>query len=142
MLNIGPDGKGRVPESCVKHFHELGEWVERNADAIFGTSRWNTFNENVNPKKGAHSVAGEFWFSAKGDKVYVMSLTPATKVVKVESLKRSDGKALKVRLLGGDQTLSWQQTESALEINFDGVETGVNGFAVEVTLQPKTQAEP
>ena len=51
LLNIGPDGKGRVPESCVKHFHELGEWVERNADAIFGTSRWNTFNENVNPKK-------------------------------------------------------------------------------------------
>ena len=87
-------------------------------------------------------MAGEFWFSAKGDKVYVMSLTPATKFVKVESLKRSDGKALKVRLLGGDQTLSWQQTESALEINFDGVETGVNGFAVEVTLQPKTQAEP
>jgi alpha-L-fucosidase len=38
LLNIGPDGKGRVPEPCVKSFLDMGTWVRTNSDAIFGTA--------------------------------------------------------------------------------------------------------
>jgi len=134
LLNIGPDGKGQVPEPCVKNFHEMGVWVKTNADAIFGTTRWATFNENVNRKKGAQSVPGEFWFSAKDDKVYAMSLAPVTGTVCIQSLKEPAGTVTKVRLLGSDKLLTWTQSAQALEIDFSDVETDAHGYAVEVAL--------
>lgn len=134
LLNIGPTGKGEVPEPCVASFLEMGEWVQTNREAIFGTSRWATFSEGVKKVKDRESVSTEFWFSAKGDKVYAMSLVPAHSTVRILSLKRSAGSVASVRLLGSDVSLSWEQTEDALEINFSGVETGVNGYALEVSL--------
>lgn len=124
LLNIGPDGKGRVPEACVKNYQEMGVWVKNNADAIYGTTRWTTFKEG-----------DAFWFSAKGNRVYAMSLAPATGMVRIQSLKRSSGKISYVRLLGSDKSMKWTQTAQALKIDFTGVETGANGYAIEVALE-------
>lgn len=136
LLNIGPDGNGRVPEPCVKHFHEMGAWVKTNSDAIFGTTRWTTFYENVNTRRsGAQSAGGEFWFSAKDDKVYAMSLVPAGDTVRIRSLNKDAGTIQKVRLLGSYRIIQWKQTDAALELDFKGIETNENGFAVEVTLK-------
>jgi alpha-L-fucosidase len=135
LLNIGPDGKGRVPEPCADSFVEMGQWVKTNADAIFGTTRWTCFNENVNPKKDVESGSGEFWFSAKDNKVYAMSIVPAGDTVRICSLNTSVGTIQQVRLLGSSRKIDWTQTNSALDLDFQGVETGKNGFAVEITLQ-------
>ncbi|VGO18331.1 hypothetical protein SCARR_00383 [Pontiella sulfatireligans] len=134
LLNIGPDGKGQVPEPCANNFVEMGEWVKVNSEAIFGTTRWTLFSENVNPKKGVESVPGEFWFSAKDNCVYAMSLTPAPENVRVESLNITSGKVTALRLLGNDSTLKWKQTNEALEINFTGIKPDTNGFVIEATL--------
>lgn len=67
-----------------------------------------------------------------------MALTPAVGTVRILSLNQSAGRAVKLRLLGTDQHLQWNQTAQALEIDFRGIETGVNGFAVEVTLESQT----
>jgi len=132
LLNIGPDGKGSVPAPCVENFKGLGEWVKINGEAIYGTTRWKKFNENVDPKKGAENKPGEFWFSAKGDKVYAMSITPATETVEIKSLgKKEAGSIEKLRLLGGDDSLKWQQTDKALIVDFAEIETQQNGFVIE-----------
>ena len=81
------------------------------------------------------STNREFWFSARGDKVYAMSLAPATGMVRIQSLKQSAGMIANVRLLGSSQKLKWTQTDKALEIDFTGVETSANGYAVEITLR-------
>ena len=128
LLNIGPDGKGNVPEPCVERFQEMGVWVKNNADAIFGTTRWTTFHEAGSKQKQSKAASpDEFWFSAKGDKVYAMSLAPGAGTVRILSLKKSTGKALNVRLLGSDKSMKWIQTDEALEIDFTGVETSDNG---------------
>ena len=143
LLNIGPDGQGKVPDPCVEGFLEMGKWVATNKDAIFGTTRWTTFNEGVSPKpaKGRHlpiaSKPTEFWFSAKGDKVYAMSLVSASGVVKILSLNKSAGKITQLQLLGSTEQLKWTQTENALEIDFGGIETDVNGYVVRATLSQK-----
>lgn len=139
LLNIGPDGKGRVPRPCVESFQDVGEWVKTNADAIFGTARWMIFSEGVAPRpRRLHddvaSTNKEFWFSAKDDKVYAMSLAPAGDTVRILSLSSAAGKVVQVRLLGSGLKLAWAQTGDALEIDFSGVPTGRNGYAVEVTL--------
>jgi alpha-L-fucosidase len=135
LLNIGPDGKGRVPEPCVDSFLEMGSWVKTNADAVYGTTRWTQFSENVNPKKNAESMPGEFWFSAKGNKVYAMSITPAPETVRIESLGNASGTVTSARLLGSDAKLNWKQNDDALVIDFSGIKTDANGFAVEASLE-------
>lgn len=39
LLNIGPDGTGKVPEGSVEVLDKVGEYVRENSDAIFGTKR-------------------------------------------------------------------------------------------------------
>ena len=130
LLNIGPDGKGRVPEPCIKNFQIMGEWVETNSEAIFGTTRWSTFHEGGEGES-------EFWFSARANKVYAMALTQPNGKVQVRSLARSAGEVSDVRLLGLKESLPWKQSEESLEVDFTGVTTGPNGYAVEVTLKAK-----
>lgn len=39
LLNVGPDGMGNVPVQARQCMKELGEWLERNGEAIYGTQR-------------------------------------------------------------------------------------------------------
>lgn len=36
LLNIGPDGKGRIPAASARILREVGEWVHAHAEAIHG----------------------------------------------------------------------------------------------------------
>jgi alpha-L-fucosidase len=42
LLNIGPDGKGRVPESTAKFLVKAGEWIRRYPQVVYsaGPSPW------------------------------------------------------------------------------------------------------
>lgn len=37
MLNVGPDGKGRIPEPSVRMLAEVGNWVKKHEAAIHGS---------------------------------------------------------------------------------------------------------
>ncbi len=36
LLNIGPDGKGRVPAQASKYLKEAGEWIQRYPEVVYG----------------------------------------------------------------------------------------------------------
>lgn len=36
MLNVGPDGTGRIPEQSARILREVGQWVAKHEDAIHG----------------------------------------------------------------------------------------------------------
>ncbi|MEU2034754.1 alpha-L-fucosidase [Nocardia amamiensis] len=40
LLNVGPDGKGRIPGLQQAPLRALGTWLARNGDAIYDTSPW------------------------------------------------------------------------------------------------------
>ena len=147
LLNVGPDGQGRVPEACVRNLREMGTWLKVNGAAIYGTTRWKIPHEGQ-PETllrgtGQRAKTGfsrefsteDFWFTTRDDKVYVMSLVPSGAAVRIRSLNTSEATVAGVRLLGSSRNIPWQQTASALELDFAGVETGTNGFAVEVTVK-------
>lgn len=136
LLNIGPDGTGRVPEPCVESFLEMGEWVKLNREAIFGTSRWTTFSEGVKTVNDSESLPTEFWFSSKGERVYAMSLAQPKSLVEILSLNESIGNVTSVRLLGNSAAdLKWKQTTDALQVDLSGYDISRNGYALEVTLK-------
>ena len=38
LLNVGPDGTGTIPPASVSILEQAGQWVNANADAIYGTT--------------------------------------------------------------------------------------------------------
>lgn len=38
LLNVGPDGDGAIPEPAVKIMERIGDWMQINKDAIYGTT--------------------------------------------------------------------------------------------------------
>ncbi len=38
LLNVGPTGEGLIPEESVNIIAEAGQWVQRNAESIYGAS--------------------------------------------------------------------------------------------------------
>jgi len=147
LLNIGPDGRGRVPEPSARRLREVGRWLDVNGEAIYGTTRWRIPHEGQDEtllaSTGHRAAKGfsrtftteEFWFTAKENKVYAMSLVPAGDSVRICSLNKAAGTIKQVRLLGSEQKIRWEQTINALELDSMGWQTGKDGFAIEVVLE-------
>ena len=36
LLNVGPDARGNFPPQSVKILKEIGEWMQKNGDSIYG----------------------------------------------------------------------------------------------------------
>lgn len=37
LLNVGPDKDGVIPPKVVERLREIGEWMEKNGESIYGT---------------------------------------------------------------------------------------------------------
>ena len=40
LINVGPDGNGRIPDLQQRPLAELGAWLDTNGDAIYATRPW------------------------------------------------------------------------------------------------------
>lgn len=147
LLNIGPDGKGHVPETSAQNLREMGKWIHKNADAVYGTSRWKTPNEGQEETlldgTGHRAAKGfkrdftskDFWFTTKENKVYAISLTTTEGEILIKSLKEGEGEIEEVKLLGSDEILSWDQNENGLQTTVRDIPKDALGYVIEVTLK-------
>ena len=146
LLNIGPDGAGHVPESSANGLREMGEWIQLNSEAVYGTSRWEIPNEGQEETlldgTGHRATRGfektftseDFWFTAKENKVYAISLVARSNKILIRSLNKTKGEIKNVRVLGSEKQVEWKQTEVGLEVNLKGIETHKNGFVVKASF--------
>ena len=49
LLNIGPKADGTIPEIMEKRLIDIGTWLEKNGEAIYGT-RMNRISKSKNIK--------------------------------------------------------------------------------------------
>ena len=65
LLDIGPDGRGQIPVIMQERLVQLGEWMDVNGDAIYGTRRWKfpvqwTEGDRNCKRDDQHYVGGDY----------------------------------------------------------------------------------
>ena len=70
LMNIGPDGSGRLPARAVEVMAEVGKWMRANGDAIYGT-RGIGLVKNADGSETAKTK--------KGDTVYTITIPKGAK---------------------------------------------------------------
>ncbi|WP_166461204.1 alpha-L-fucosidase [Flavicella sediminum] len=147
LLNIGPDGKGHVPEASSKGLLEMGEWIATNGEAVYGTARWIVANEGKEETlldgTGHRAAKGfkrsftksDFWFTTKDNSVYAISLVPSSTTILIRSLNKEIGVIKDVHILNGHPIKYWSQTDKGLLIYLKTAVTAENGFVVKANFK-------
>ena len=101
LLNVGPRGDGTIPEESVKNLLGAGKWLKVNGEAIYGSKPWKVTHEGPSKiniqrhgsrekmKDVTFATPNDFWFTRKGDHLYVSALKrpEGSNTVTVKSLK-------------------------------------------------------
>ncbi|MFC9994021.1 alpha-L-fucosidase [Nocardia sp. NPDC127526] len=101
LLNVGPDGHGRISELQREPLRTLGAWLARNSAAIYDTVAWDRFATTTTDGQAVRFTSG-------GDTVYAIVLAdqPAG-AISLRDLTIPASAA--VGLVGGAPALTWQQ---------------------------------
>jgi alpha-L-fucosidase len=61
LLNVGPDAEGRLPKEALQRMEEIGQWLELNGVAIYGTRPLYPYSQGnvryTQSKDGKHRYA-------------------------------------------------------------------------------------
>jgi len=149
LLNVGPDGNGIIPKESVKILKGIGEWMSRNGEAIYGTGKWTTIKEGstkIDMKSTTYRAENkfdfsftpeDFWFTAKDNYVYVISLTtPLSETVSVTSLFNYHQKIKSIKILGNKGSLKWKASGDKVDITLPlNRKADQPGFVLKVELR-------
>jgi len=146
LLNIGPRADGTIPDREQEMLLEIGDWLNVNGDAIYGTRPWKVFGEGpIEVKDGTlandaeHSrkdfSSMDVRFTTKNDMLYAIVLAwPASGSVDIRSLGTQSSPGLdrlkSVGLLGYGEPLKWTQTEKFLHVDFPENKFGDHAYVL------------
>jgi alpha-L-fucosidase len=131
LLNVGPKPNGEIPEGAKKVLREIGQWLEINGEAIYGTSPWKTAEEGPTVM-GAYGDMSELHdieylpkdirFTLKNENVYAICLGEIGNEVEINSLAKHlyPGEIASISLLGDGQNLKWKQEGSKITVFTSG----------------------
>ncbi len=91
LLNVGPDAKGNIPEESYKILGEVGAWMKKNGDSVYGCKAADI----PKPENGR--------ITQNGSKLYYHIYEPAINSVPLTGIQRD--KVEKVRLLADGSEL-------------------------------------
>jgi alpha-L-fucosidase len=129
LLNIGPRPDGTIPEPDEAVLREIGAWLGKNGEAIYGTRPWKVFGEGPTEivegpfadTKRKPFTAEDVRFTAKGDTLYAIALAwPVAGPIIIKSLARPGGReeraVASVDLVGYPEPVAWDQTGQGLVV--------------------------
>ena len=107
LINIGPKADGTIPAWQEERLRAMGEWLNINGDAIYGSRYWKV------PEQENEQIS----FTTQGKKLYAIKRVEPIAPFVIEPTSGWDKKQVrKVRLLGSDAKVSWEMTSGGLQI--------------------------
>ena len=126
-LDIGPRADGKIPAIMEERLLQIGEWLRRNGEAIYGTRTWirpcqwtvgdlpyirrseykapyDIFKETIRPPVG--QAAKELFFTYKDGALYVLAPKWPGRRLQIRNLNAPAG--AQVTLLGDGRDLPWK----------------------------------
>jgi len=94
LLNVGPTEEGLIPSASVERLAEMGEWMEVNAEAIYGSRGWTH-----------HDDGDQIRYTHSGEHVYAISLGWPGREITLHHVIPEAGS--EIYLLGYEQPLDW-----------------------------------
>ncbi|MCM1558693.1 MAG: alpha-L-fucosidase [Butyrivibrio sp.] len=138
LLNVGPKADGTISEEDRAVLLEIGDWMEKNGEAVYGSRPWRIAAEGPTKVEEGQFTDGrdkaftseDFRFTVKGDSLYVICLCyPEDGRVTVKALGEQDASHLPkfhgiikdVRALGFEEQPVWSRDSEGLHIKTETV---------------------
>lgn len=118
LLNLGPDPDGRLPEPEAARALELGAWLRRNEEAIYGTTygRWPGLEgvRATRPRRGEFAHERDYLIPLDPEQAVEIRLEPAgsERLAPTRAFRLEDRVALQMHSEGGHLRLSLPHTPS------------------------------
>jgi len=152
LLNIGPRPDGTIPEPEEAMLRELGQWLARNGEAIYGTRPWMVYGEGPTAvvegpfadTKRKPFTPEDIRFTARRGVLYAVALAwPTDGRITIRSL--AEGSAhnrkpiTKVELLGSSDPVRWSRTAEGLVVDLPAAARG--DYALALRIEPVEEAK-
>jgi len=131
LLNISPKADGSIPADQQEVLLEMGGWLDRYGEAIYGTRPWYVFGEGPTqePERENHGTFNELSYTARdvryttaGTTVFALFLGAPEEgseiLLEAFSAQRSglDIQVREVSMAGGGESLEWELDDTGLRI--------------------------
>ena len=145
LLNIGPRADGTIPDAAQQTLLEIGNWLNINGEAIYGSRPWTKFGEgpteiatgSMQDKIEKPFTAEDYRFTTNKGFVYAIELGwPANSESVIHSFASPVVAITDVSLLGYGQKLEWHQQADGLHINLPASPVGHHAYTFRITLKP------
>lgn len=120
LLNVGPDSRGKVQSEVHERFEEVGRWVERNGESIYGTSA------------GPDNVVEDGYCTSKGHRLFVH--IPAARAGRL-LLQEMHDQVWSVHALGTGRPLKFSHAKGSIDIELPGEDVDPLVTVLEINLR-------
>ncbi len=106
LLNVGPTADGRIPVIMQERLVDIGNWLEVNGEAIYGTRKRTITKAEVDKQL--------IYFTEKDNQLFAIFTHWPDQQLKIKTLK--DEQVKTISLIGYEGDITWKQKGNELTI--------------------------
>lgn len=131
MLNVGPKANGKICEEEKQVLLKIGEWLQKNGEAIYGAKPYTVYGEGKKQKQGSFNEnfrygKQDYRFTYQTGAIYIFIMSDkSVKTHIVKSLRAASEGGIryniqKVEVLGHKNPVHYQQDEKSFRFRIEG----------------------